>query len=115
MATAHSSRVPADSAGASGIRFVDVAVGGGRLSSLAAAQNLARAGKSVIVLEASDRPGGRVQNGVVGGTVCELGGEWVSSVQPHIQAMVAEFDIQTFEFNTAGKCWHSSAWRRRDR
>jgi monoamine oxidase len=114
MATAHSSRALADSAGACGIRFVDVAVGG-RLSGLAAAQKLARAGKSVIVLEASDRSGGRVQNGVVGGTVCELGGEWVSSVQPHIQAMLAEFDIQTFEFNTAGKCWHSSAWHRRDR
>jgi monoamine oxidase len=113
MATAHSSRALADSAGASGIRFVDVAVGGG-LSGLAAAQKLARAGKSVIVLEASDRPGGRVQNGVVGGTVCELGGEWVSSFQPHIQDMLAEFDIQTFEFNTAGKCWLSSAWHRRD-
>jgi monoamine oxidase len=109
MATANSSRALADSAGASGIRLADVAVGGGGLSSLAAAQILARAGQSVVVLEPSDRPGGRVQNGVVGGTVCELGGEWVSSFQLHIQAMLAEFDIQTFEFYTAGKCWLSSA------
>jgi len=109
MATAHSSRALEDSAGASGIRLVDVAVVDG-LSSLAAAHKLARAGKSVVVLEPRDRPGGRVQNGVVGGTVCELGGEWVSSFQLHIQAMLAEFDIQTFEFYTASKCWASPAW-----
>jgi choline dehydrogenase-like flavoprotein len=73
MTSAHGSQTESDSVSASGSRSVDEVIVGDRLSGLISAHKLARAGKSVVVLEASDRPGGRVQNGIVGGTVCGCG------------------------------------------
>ena len=96
-------RSPADAAHARIDPTVDVAVVGGGLSGLMAARKLVQAGKSVIVLEASDRTGGRVRNGFVGRTVCELGGEWVAPFQKHMQALLKELEIETFPTYTTGK------------
>jgi monoamine oxidase len=81
---------------------VEVAVVGGGLSGLAAALLLVQARRSVVVLEASDRAGGRILNGDVGGAVCELGAEWVSPAQPHIQALLKDFGIATFDTYITG-------------
>lgn len=81
---------------------VDVAVVGGGLSGLAAARALVQAGRSVVVLEASDRVGGRVRNGFVSGAVCELGAQWVSPDHVRLQALLKELDIQSFETYTTG-------------
>jgi monoamine oxidase len=80
-----------------------VAIVGGGLSGLAAGRALKRAGKSFVVIEASERTGGRIQNAVVGGAVCELGGEWVAPFQKQIQALLKELDVETFETYTTGK------------
>ena len=82
---------------------VDVAVVGGGLSGLMAARRLMQAGKTVIVLEASGRTGGRIANGQVGGAVCELGGEWVSDFQTHIKALLQDFGLETFETFSTGQ------------
>lgn len=84
-------------------QVVDVAVVGGGLSGLFAARALVQAGKSVIVLEASSRTGGRIKNGYVDGAVCETGAQWVAPFQPNIQALLKELDIKTFPTFMTGK------------
>jgi monoamine oxidase len=85
---------------------VDVVVVGGGLSGLAAAWQLLQAGRSVVVLEASDRLGGRVYNLPTGPSplqVTEAGGEWVGKRQTRIQAVCQQLGISLFPTYAKGK------------
>ena len=76
---------------------VDVVVVGAGFAGLTAARRLQQEGRSVVVLEARDRVGGRTLNHTFGdGTVVELGGQWVGPTQDRVLALADELGIGTF-------------------
>jgi monoamine oxidase len=82
----------------------DVIVVGAGLAGLTAARELVRAGKSVYVLEARDRVGGRVLNTPIGdGKVVESGGEFIGPTQNRMAALAKDMGVETFKtYDTEG-------------
>ena len=78
-------------------RRADVVVVGAGLSGLAAAEAIRNAGRSVLVLEARDRVGGRVLNEPIGdGEIIEVGGQWVGPTQGVVTDWARDLGVQTF-------------------
>jgi monoamine oxidase len=78
-------------------RHVDVAVVGAGFAGLAAARQIAKAGRSVVVLEARRRVGGRILNKHLGGgRVVEIGGEFVGPTQDRVLSLIDELGVKTF-------------------
>jgi monoamine oxidase len=82
---------------ASKVRHADVVVVGAGLAGLTAARKLASAGRSVIVLEARDRVGGRIWNhDLGGGHISERGATFVGPTQDHVIQLASEVGVGTF-------------------
>ncbi|MGH2983424.1 MAG: flavin monoamine oxidase family protein, partial [Solirubrobacterales bacterium] len=78
-------------------RDADVVVVGAGLAGLVAARQLTASGRSVLVLEARERVGGRTVNASIGaGKVVEMGGQWVGPTQDRVLALARELGVETF-------------------
>lgn len=81
----------------------DVCVVGAGLAGLAAADGLRRAGVSVVVLEARDRVGGRLETvRLAGGVPVDLGGQWLGAGQRRLAALAESLSIANIPTYTAG-------------
>ena len=87
-------------------RFVeaDAVVVGAGLAGLSAARELERAGHSVVVLEARQRAGGRLESvDIGGGAWMDVGGQWIGPTQDRIARLARELGAATFPTYAAGE------------
>lgn len=85
-------------------RKADVCVVGAGYAGLTAARRLNQGGKSVTVLEARDRVGGRVHSvATASGATVDMGGTFIGPRQDRLHALVKEMGASTFKTNLDGK------------
>lgn len=106
-ATAAGAGLAAPAGAAPRRRRADVVVVGAGLSGLIAARDVAAAGRSVLVVEASGRVGGRIRNvSIGGGEVVEGGAEYIGPTQSRMAALAAQLGVATFPaYNTGSNLY----------
>jgi len=99
--------------GRAALRSADVIVVGAGLAGLTAARAIAAAGRSVLVLEARDRVGGRVLNHPLDiSRYAELGGMFTGPTQDRIQALAEAVGVGTFPtYNTGNNVFYGPRGR----
>jgi monoamine oxidase len=95
------------------IRSADAVVVGAGFAGLTAARRILAGGRSVIVVEARDRVGGRVWNHDLGnGRVSERGGTFVGPTQDRVLALMGELGIGKFPtFDTGNNVYVADGTR----
>jgi len=74
----------------------DVVIVGAGASGLTAATRLKEAGRTVVVLEARDRAGGRLWTDDIDGAMLEIGGQWVSPDQDALIETLDDLGLETY-------------------
>jgi monoamine oxidase len=77
-------------------READVIIVGAGLSGLIAAREVQRAGLQPLILEASERVGGRILTEVDDGVPFELGAQWIGDTHARMFALAAELGVETY-------------------
>jgi monoamine oxidase len=93
----------------------EVLIIGAGIAGLAAGQLLAESGKTVAILEARDRVGGRIWTREVSldgcGTVpVELGAEFIHGLPPQVHAMARQAGLQTYELGGSSLWFNDGLW-----
>lgn len=81
----------------------DAVVIGAGLSGLCAARRLRAAGRSVAVVEARDRVGGRTLSQPLGADIVDLGGQWIGPTQDRVAKLADELGVRTFAQHHEGR------------
>lgn len=81
----------------------DVIIIGAGMAGLKAASDLVALGRSVIVLEAKDRVGGRLKAGMVAGRIIDRGGQWVGIRHTELLAEAKRLGVETYKQYATGK------------
>jgi monoamine oxidase len=81
----------------------DVVVVGAGFAGLAAARELDKRGRDVVVLEGRDRVGGRSSTATIAGVPVDLGGTFVGPTQDAVVALAAELGCDTVPTHNRGK------------
>ena len=74
----------------------DVVIVGAGAAGLTVATKLVDAGRSVVVLEARDRVGGRLWTDTIEGAMLEIGGQWVSPDQDALIETLDDLGLETY-------------------
>ena len=82
---------------------VDVVIVGAGFAGMMAARQLLRQGKTVAVLEARDRVGGRIKAGKIAGHAVDVGGMWVGPSHTRLLELIKEYGLHTTPQYIAGK------------
>jgi monoamine oxidase len=80
----------------SALADVEVAIVGAGLSGLVAAQQLTAQGRSVLVVEARDRVGGRTWSRPLRGIAVDGGAQWIGGTQTQVRALATQLGIAVF-------------------
>jgi putrescine oxidase len=80
----------------------DVVIVGAGPAGLMAARTLQASGRSVAVLEARDRVGGRTWSREIDGAFLEIGGQWVSPDQTELLGLLDELGMNTYQRHRDG-------------
>jgi monoamine oxidase len=91
-------------------RSADVVVVGAGISGLVAAQRIAASGRSVVVLEARQRVGGRVESGRYDDLPLDLGGACVGATHHRLRRLIEELGMSTWPAYDEGTRVSVDSW-----
>jgi monoamine oxidase len=92
----------------------EILVIGAGMAGLTAARTLAEAGRSVTLLEASSRVGGRIHTIREANEIIELGAEFVHGKPPDLWSLIEEANLETYELDGSNLAFEDGQLQTRD-